>query len=68
MTEMEVAIMKVKVGDKVRIINMAGNCNEANYNGREGTVYMIDKHGFIYGDWEGAFPINPKTDRFEIIK
>lgn len=60
--------MKVKVGDKIRITNMVGDHNEPRYNGREGTVYMIDKHGFIYGDWEGTFPINPKTDSFEIIK
>lgn len=59
---------EVKIGDKVRITNMVGNCNEPNYNGREGTVYMIDKCGFIYGDWEGTFPINQKTDSFEIIK
>lgn len=59
---------EVKVGDKVRIINMVGRCNEPNYNGREGIVYMIDKHGMIYGNWEGTFPINPKTDRYKIIK
>lgn len=60
--------INVKIGDKVRIINMVGNCNEPNYNGREGTVYMIDKQGMIYGDWEGTFPINLQTDSFEIIR
>lgn len=58
---------KVKKGDKVRIISMAGNCNEYRYSGREGTVYMVDKNNMIYGDWDGTFPINPKTDDFEII-
>lgn len=57
----------VKVGDKIRITNMAGNCNEPSYNGREGVVYMIDKNGMIYGDWEGTFPINPKTDSFVVL-
>ncbi len=58
---------KVKVGDRIRIINMVGDHNEPSYNGREGTVYMIDKKGMIYGDWEGTFPIIPSKDTFEVI-
>ena len=56
--------MKVKVGDKVRIIYMDG---EPQYSGREGTVTHIDDAGQIHGTWGGC-AILPETDRFEIIE
>lgn len=43
--------MKVKVGDKIRIIHMNG---ESNYDGKEGIVTSIDDAGQIHGTWGGC--------------
>ena len=56
--------MKVKVGDKIRIIDMKG---EPHYNGKEGVVDHIDDAGQIHGTWGGCALI-PGIDKFEIIK
>lgn len=56
--------MKVKIGDKVRIIYMDG---EPQYSGREGIVKHIDDAGNIHGTWGGC-AILPETDVFEIIE
>ena len=53
----------VKVGDKIRIINMEG---EPQYTGREGTVKYIDDAGQIHGTWGGCALI-PGEDVWEII-
>lgn len=55
--------MKVKVGDKIRIIEMDG---EPRYTGKEGIVDSIDDMGQIHGSWGGCALI-PDIDRFEII-
>ena len=55
--------MKVKVGDKIRIIEMSG---EPQYTGKEGTVEYIDDAGQIHGNWGGCALI-PKEDVWEII-
>ena len=55
--------MKIKVGDKIRIINMEG---EPQYTGKEGTVEYIDDAGQIHGTWGGCALI-PDEDEFEII-
>jgi len=55
--------MSVKVGDKVRIINMSG---EPQYTGREGIVEYIDDAGQIHGSWGGCALI-PGEDVWEII-
>ena len=55
--------MKIKVGDKLRIINMEG---EPQYTGKEGTVEYIDDAGQIHGTWGGCALI-PDEDEFEII-
>ena len=57
----------LKVGDTIEIISMVGDHNEPRYNGRKGTIYMIDKYGMCYGDWEGTFPVDPKRDEYKII-
>ena len=55
--------MKVKVGDKIRIIIMQG---EPQYTGKEGTVEYIDDAGQIHGTW-GGYALIPDEDKFEII-
>ena len=57
-------IIMVKVGDKIRIIDMDG---EPRYNGREGIVVYIDSIGQIHGTWGGCALI-PGNDQFEIIE
>ena len=53
----------VKVGDKIRIIDMDG---EPHYSGREGTVIYIDDMKQIHGTWGGCALI-PGTDSYEVI-
>ena len=55
--------MKVKVGDKIRIIDMKG---EPHYNCKEGVVDHIDSLNQIHGSW-GGLAIVPEEDEFEII-
>ena len=55
--------MKIKVGDKIRIIHMEG---EPQYTGKEGTVEYIDGAGQIHGTWGGCALI-PDEDIWEII-
>ena len=55
--------MKVKVGDKIRIVIMQG---EPQYTGKEGTVKYIDDAGQIHGSWGGCALI-PNEDVWEII-
>ena len=53
----------IKVGDKIRIINMIG---EPQYNGKVGIVESIDDIGQIHGTWGGCALI-PDIDEFEIV-
>ncbi len=54
----------VKIGDKVRIIEMKG---EPQYTGKEGVVTHIDSIGQIHGTWGGCALI-PNEDTYEIIE
>ena len=54
---------KVKVGDKIKIINMAG---EPHYKDREGVVTHIDDAGQIHGSWGGCALI-PKVDAYIVL-
>ncbi len=54
----------VKVGDKIKILDMDG---EPQYAGREGVVEHIDALGQIHGTWGGC-AIIPETDSYKIIK
>lgn len=56
--------MKVRIGDKIRIIEMTG---EPDYAGKEGIVTHIDDANQIHGTWGGCALI-PTFDSFEIIK
>lgn len=56
--------MKVKIGDKIRIISMDG---EPQYTGKEGIVEKIDDMGQLHGNWGGCALI-PDIDLFEIIE
>ena len=54
----------IKVGDKVKIINMDG---EPQYRGKSGEVLFIDDIGQLHGTWGGCALI-PGVDVFEIVK
>ena len=54
--------MKVKIGDRIRIIKMSG---EPQYTGKVGTVEYIDDAGGIHGSWGGCALL--KGDVWEII-
>ena len=54
----------VKVGDKIRIINMKG---EPQYTNKIGVVYYVDDLGQIHGSWGGCALI-PEEDEFELLK
>ena len=54
----------VKLGDKIRIIEMKG---EPEYTGKLGEVTVIDSIGQLHGTW-GGLAIIPEEDTFEIIK
>lgn len=53
----------LKVGDKIRIINMK---DEPHYVGREGVIDFIDSIGQIHGTWGGCALI-PGVDEYEIV-
>ena len=55
---------KVKVGDKIKIINMEG---EPHYKDHEGVVTHIDDAGQIHGTWGGC-AIVPEVDTYVIVK
>ena len=54
---------KVKVGDKIKIINMK---DEPQYTDREGVVTHIDDAGQIHGTWGGC-AIIPEIDTYVIL-
>lgn len=60
-------MVKVKVGDRIRIIRMAG---ESHYNGKDGVIQQIgrDPWGDEYwrGSW-GGLSVYPSLDDVEII-
>ena len=56
-------MVEVKVGQKVRIIEMMG---EPQYTGKKGVVEHIDDLGQIHGSWGGC-AIIPSTDRYEVV-
>ena len=59
----EAVMDKVKVGDKIKIINMEG---EPHYKDREGVVTHIDDAGQIHGTWGGC-AIIPEIDTYIIL-
>lgn len=56
--------MKYKVGDRIRIIRMAG---EPQYSGREGLITNIDDIGQLHGTWGGCAVILDEDD-IEILE
>ena len=56
-------VTTVKVGDKIKIINMK---DEPQYTGKEGVVEFIDDEGQIHGTWGGC-ALNPKIDEYQIL-
>ena len=55
----------MKVGDKIRIIHLAGEDNR--YDGREGVITYIDGIGQLHGTW-GGLAVIPTEDDFEILQ
>lgn len=51
--------MTYKVGDRIRIIRMAG---EPQYSGREGLITNIDDAGQLHGTWGGCAVILDEDD------
>ena len=60
-----------KVGDKIRIVRMDDNNGQdwqaRAYNGKEGTITLIDSIGQLHGTW-GGLAVNPECDEFTIIE
>ena len=56
--------MKYKVGDRIRIIRMAG---EPQYSGCEGLSTNIDDAGQLHGTWGGCAVILEEDD-IEILE
>jgi hypothetical protein len=52
-----------KVGDKVKIIYMAG---EPQYSGKTGIITHIDDIGQLHGTWGGCALI-PGEDQYQVI-
>ena len=55
---------KIKIGDKIKIIDMV---NEPHYKDREGVVTHIDDAGQIHGTGGGCAVI-PEVDTYIIVK
>ena len=56
--------MEYKVGDRIRIIRMAG---EPQYSGREGLITNIEDIGQLHGTWGGCAVILEEDD-IEILE
>lgn len=54
----------VKIGDKIRIINMKG---EPQYTDKQGIVKYIDGIGQLHGTW-GGLAVIPEEDDFVILE
>ena len=55
---------KIKIGDRIKIINMV---NEPQYTNREGVVTHIDDAGQIHGTWGGCAIVS-EVDEFIILE
>jgi hypothetical protein len=55
----------LKIGQKVRIIEMVG---EPQYNGRTGVVEDIDDIGQVHGTWVGCAIRQMDGDCYEVIE
>lgn len=56
-------------GTRIRITHLNNGdspINDSHYDGREGTVTLIDDIGQLHGTW-GGLAIIPEEDSFEII-
>ena len=54
----------IKVGDKIRIIQMKG---EPSYAGRVGAIEHIDDQNQLHGTW-GGLAVIPEEDTIEVIQ
>lgn len=56
--------MALKIGDKIKIIEMLG---EPHYTGKVGVVDHIDSMGQVHGTW-GGLAVQPERDTVEILE
>lgn len=56
--------MALKIGDKIKIIEMLG---EPHYTGKVGVVEMIDSVGQVHGTW-GGLAVQPERDTVQILE
>lgn len=54
----------MKIGDKIRIVEMVG---EPQYTGKVGVIEYIDSIGQLHGTWGGC-AIQPDKDTVKLIK
>ena len=57
-------MVKIKVGDKIKIIQLAGEGDR--YRSVEGVVTNVDSIGQLHGTW-GGLAVIPEEDEFEIL-
>lgn len=53
--------MEYKVGDKIHIIHLEGE--DDRYDGKEGTITLIDSQKQLHGTW-GGLAVIPEVDSF----
>ena len=56
--------MKVRIGDKIRIIEMVG---ESDYSGKIGIVEHIDSIKQVHGTW-GGLALQLERDTIEVLE
>lgn len=56
--------MELKVGQKIKILDMYNNDS---YNNRVGTITRVGELGELYGTW-GKLPILPNVDLYVIVE
>lgn len=54
----------IEVGDRIRINHLFGE--DTRYDGREGTVELIDDLGHLHGTW-GGLAVIVEQDEIEIL-
>ena len=57
-------MVKIKVGDKIKIIQLCGEGDR--YHSVEGVVTSVDSIGQLHGTW-GGLAVIPEEDEFEIL-
>ena len=64
MTKIRETNEKKYLGKKVRINHLEGE--DGRYDGKTGTVRLVDDRGHLHGDW-GGLAIIVESDNFEVV-